>query len=171
MYREVDYSYYSKELLRQIPKGVFLNTNAGGNTNTMTIGWGNIGIMWNRPVFTALVRPSRYTHQLIENTGEFTISIPIENDLSDELLICGRKSGRTTDKFSECDLTALKSNTLSTFIVGDCELHFDCKVIVKHETDVKTLPEEIREAFYRGEDMHTLYYAEIVSAYVINQGI
>lgn len=168
MYREVDYAYYSKEFLRQLPKGVFLNTQAGTRHNTMTIGWGNIGLMWGLPVFTALVRPSRYSHELIEAAREFTVSVPVEKDLSDELMVCGRKSGRTTDKFAECDLRAMRSNTLSTYIVGECRLHFDCRVIMACETDVEALPELLRNTYYNKAEGHTLYYAEIVSAYVLD---
>ena len=46
------------------PAGILLTTAADGKVNTMTIGWGTIGVDWSRPVFIAYVRESRYTKQL-----------------------------------------------------------------------------------------------------------
>ena len=55
--------------------GVFLNV--GGETpNTMTIGWASVGYLWKKPVFIALVRRQRYTYNLLERAGEFTVSVP-----------------------------------------------------------------------------------------------
>jgi len=167
LYREVDYEFYSGELLKQLPKGVFLNTRNGRAANTMTIGWASIGIMWGRPVFTAMVRPSRFSCGLIEKTGEFTISIPICSDFSDELLLCGQTSGESIDKFSECNLNAMKSKTLETYIVGDCELHLDCRVLMKNKIERDSISGKIKNDHYKQDDFHNLYYAEIAAAYLI----
>ncbi len=167
MYKEVDYEFYSGILLKQLPKGVFLSTRNGNIANTMTIGWANIGVMWDRPIFTALLRPSRFSCGLIEKTGEFTISIPLASDFSDELLLCGQTSGKCIDKFSECNLTAKRSKTLETYIVGDCELHLDCRVLMKSKIKTGLIPGKIKNEYYRQDDFHNLYYAEIEAAYVI----
>jgi len=50
----------------------------------MTAGWCLIGYMWNRPIFKILVDTSRYTYNLIEESKEFTINIPLQRDLSQE---------------------------------------------------------------------------------------
>jgi flavin reductase (DIM6/NTAB) family NADH-FMN oxidoreductase RutF len=44
----------------------------GDPPNPMTIGWGSIGEIWHMPVFTVLVRPTRYTFGLMENAKDFT---------------------------------------------------------------------------------------------------
>jgi hypothetical protein len=33
--------------------------------NTMTIAWGSIGVMWNKPFVQVVVRPTRYTTPLL----------------------------------------------------------------------------------------------------------
>jgi len=167
LYCDVDYSFYTEKLLRQLPKGVFLNTRNGFIANTVTNRCGSIGIMWGKPVFTALVSLSRFTCGLIDKTGEFTVSIPMDKDFSDELLICGHTTGRTTDKFLECNLTAMKSQTLETPIVGDCSLHLDCKVLMKNVMKTEDLPEKFGKEYYNQGNLHNLYLAEIVSAYVV----
>lgn len=35
----------------------------------MVIEWGHIGHIWNRPVFVAYVRDSRYTRELLDEAG------------------------------------------------------------------------------------------------------
>ncbi len=169
MYREADYEFYSGELLRQLPKGVFLSTKNGRTVNTMTIAWASIGIIWDRPVITVLLRPSRFSCGLIEKTGEFTISIPIGMDFGDELLLCGQTSGENIDKFLECGLTAMKSKTLETYIVGDCELHLDCRVLMKNKIERDSIPGKIKDDHYKSGNFHNLYYAEIVSAYILEK--
>ncbi len=54
--RKVNYNEYSKEALEQLKKGAFLTVKNDNRVNTMTIGWGNIGIIWNKPIFMVLVR-------------------------------------------------------------------------------------------------------------------
>ena len=57
---------HAETILKVLAKGAFLTTAAGGRHNTMTIGWGALGNIWGKPVFTVMVRHSRYTHELIE---------------------------------------------------------------------------------------------------------
>jgi len=167
LYCDVEYDFYTKKILEQLPKGVFLNTRNGSIANTMTIGWGNIGRMWERPIFTVSIRPTSFSCGLIDETGEFTISVPVERDFSDELALCGQTTGKNTDKFLECDLLAMNSKTLNTIIVGDCKLHCDCKVVMKSEVKAEAFPERLGKVYYEHGNYHKLYFAEIVSAYII----
>ena len=103
--REVNYAEHLGTLIDQLDKGAFLTVeDNSGNLNTMTISWGTIGIMWRKPVFMAMVRKSRFTYKLIENAEDFTVSFPINGKLKDVLAICGTKSGRDMDKFTECNI-------------------------------------------------------------------
>jgi len=75
---EVSYTDYLKETNKMLGHGGLLlaSTDAKGNPNAMTIGWGTIGIIWAKPIFVVLVRPSRYTYDLIEITNDFTVNVP-----------------------------------------------------------------------------------------------
>lgn len=146
-------------------KGAFLTVKDGNRVNTMTISWGNVGFEWGRPIFTVLVRPSRYTHGIIENSTEFTVSIPLSNSLDKELAYCGSKSGKDVDKFKECNLTLEPGLEVSTPIIGQCELHYECRIVYKHNMNPDMLDEKIRKSSYALEDFHTIYYGEIVACY------
>ena len=95
-----------------LAKGAFLTTAAGGRHNTMTIGWGALGNIWGKPVFTVMVRHSRYTHELIEAHNEFTVSFPLTAAFSKALGLCGSKSGRDMDKFAAAEITPAEGRPL-----------------------------------------------------------
>lgn len=146
-------------------RGAFLTVKHEDKVNTMTISWGNIGYEWGKPIFTILVRKSRYTHELLEKANEFTISIPMSGDLKNELAFCGTKSGNDIDKIKHSKLSLKKSEKIDSPLIGGCGICYECKVVFKHDIDLETLDEEIKEKFYTDDPVHTLYYAEIVKCH------
>jgi flavin reductase (DIM6/NTAB) family NADH-FMN oxidoreductase RutF len=163
--KKINYKELSKEMLEQLEKGAFLTVKNKEKVNPMTIGWGSVGYIWNRPIFTVLVRYSRFTHELLKNTDEFTVSVPIEKNLSKALGICGTQSGRDIDKIKAADLTLQKSLSLETPIIKECDLHFECKIVHKQSMEPALLDEEIRSDKYSDNDYHVIYYGEIVESY------
>ena len=77
MKKYVDAFDYAGAICKTMPRGILLTTKRGDEVNTMTIGWGTIGIEWGKPVFVAYVRESRHTRKLLDETGEFTVNIPL----------------------------------------------------------------------------------------------
>ena len=166
MKKDILFYEYSDKMLSQLKKGAFLTVKSGDKINTMTIAWGNIGIIWNKPIFTVEVRYSRHTYDLLENSNEFTVSVPLKNDLTKALEICGTESGRDIDKFVKCNITPEKGKVVSTPIVGECELHYECKIVYKQAMEPGTLSKEIKEKYYPKNNFHVLYYGEIVASYI-----
>lgn len=173
MKKQVDAFDYAGLICKAMKKGVLLTTKAGDTVNTMTIGWGKIGIEWNRPVFIAYVRETRYTKQLLEEAGEFTVSIPVGDADSRILGYCGTKSGRDTDKIADLSLTLVDSDNVQVPGIRELPLTLECKVIYKQKQDLAQLPESITDRFYPVvdedgfRDYHIAYYGEIVNAYLI----
>ena len=147
-------------------QGAFLTVKSGDKINTMTIGWGNVGYVWNRPIFTVMVRKSRYTNDLLETSDNFTVSIPLSKKLKSELMVCGIKSGRKIDKFKECNLTLQKSKKIDTPIIAECDLFYECKIVYKQEMNPRLLSEDIVKSSYDNGDCHTLYYGQILETYI-----
>ena len=168
---------YAGHICKAMKKGILLTTKTEEKVNTMTIGWGKIGIEWNRPVFIAYVRETRYTKSMLEASGEFTVNIPYGEFDSNILGYCGRKSGRDTDKIADLGLTLVDSDVISVPGIKEFPLTLECKVIYKQKQDLSVLSEEIIERFYPvvdGDDFrdyHIAYYGEIVNAYMICQDI
>ena len=76
MKKNIEVFDYAGHICKAMKKGILLTTKSEGKVNTMTIGWGKIGIEWNRPVFIAYVRETRHTKTMLEASGEFTVNIP-----------------------------------------------------------------------------------------------
>lgn len=157
---------YSTLLLEKLKQGVFLSSAADGKQNTMIIGWGGVNILWNKPMMVVLVRHIRATHALIEKSGEFTISIPNGHDLSKAIGICGTKSMKEVgDKFSLCALTAVPGQKVSAPIIGECGIHYECRVAYHQDLDYDAIPDAIKSRFYPTKAIHTLYFADILTTY------
>ena len=135
--------------------------------NTMTIGWAMASVMWGKSVFVAPVRKSRYSHELLETHGEFTVLIP-SGDMKKTIAVCGSKSGRDTDKIALCNLTLEPSSAVRVPHIKAHGLVLECRVIYKTDFVEEALDEEVREKWYSGGnagDLHTLYFGEILAQY------
>lgn len=164
MIKEMSYNQYAEQAIEGVSKGAFLTTAVDGRVNTMTIAWGSIGSIWAKPMFTVLVRPSRYTYQLIEQSGEFTVSIPLQG-MKEALALCGTKSGRDLDKIAAAGLATLPGRKGKTPLIAGCGLHYECKIVYKQTMTNQHLSPEIDAAKYSVEGYHTMYFGEIIAAY------
>ena len=144
--------------------GVFLNT-AGDMPNTMTIGWAYMGVSWRKNIFIAMVRPQRHTYELMEKTGEFTVSVPTVNPLRAELGFAGTASGWDVNKFDGHGLTAAPARQVNAPIVGECGLHLECRVVSRQKLSGEHMDEAIRSHAYPGDDYHMLYFGEVIACY------
>ena len=171
MKREINVWEYAGAILEPLGKGVLMTTKADGITDTMTIGWGTLGIEWGKPIFVGYVRESRYTREMLDQNGEFTVNVPMGEIDSKILGFCGTKSGRDVDKIKEMNLTLEDPEVISVPGFRELPLTLECKVLFKNKQDEARLPQDIRDRYYSGGkntgDVHYAYYAEIVSAYII----
>ena len=174
MKKQVNPFDYAGEICKALPKGILITTKNGDFVNSMTIGWGHIGIEWSKPIFVAYVRESRYTKTMLENHGEFTINVPVGNVDGNILAVCGRKSGRDMDKIKELGLHLVESDVIAVPGIEELPLTLECKVIYKQKQDLSAIPEDILKRYYPADengfqDYHYAYYGEIVNAYLIEK--
>lgn len=162
--KDIGYSEQASKAIEVLSKGAFLTTAYDGKINTMTIAWGSIGFMWGKPVFTVMVRPSRFTYRLIEQSGEFTVSLPLA-DMQQALTFCGSNSGRDQDKISVAGLTPITGQKIATPIIAGCGLYYECKVLYKQTMSPSDATPAVNNQWYAGGDYHTLYFGEIVAVY------
>ncbi len=165
MLKHVLYDQYSKEVNHYLTNGgIFLTTKGDEKINSMVIGWGGLNFFWGLPIFLVPVRKSRYTYSLIDESGEFTVSIPMDRDLKKALVVCGTQSGKDIDKFEACNLTAVPGRLVRVPIIAECSLHYECRVVYKQEMDPTLLKPSIDEKFY--PNYHTMFYGEILASYL-----
>ena len=144
-------------------KGAFLTVKGNDGVNTMTISWGFVGFMWNKPQFITVVRPQRYTKQVLDSGADsFTVSIPFDGNLKEQLAVCGTKSGRDIDKSTVVEFVPAKN--VASPIVAQCGLYYECKINTSQQLDGNLLLPNIAEKFYK-DDFHIMYFGEIVECY------
>ena len=129
MKKQIDVFEYAGLICKQMSKGILLTTKVDDYVNTMTIGWGTLGIEWGKKLFVAYVRESRFTREVIDKNGEFTINVPLENTDHEITRYCGSKSGRNTDKIQDLKLTLVESDIIGVPGIKELPLTLECRVM------------------------------------------
>jgi len=172
MKRKIDVCDYAQIIQEQLAKGALLTAKAEGKLNTMSIGWATLGRHWNKRVFVAFIRQSRYTKELLDIHGEFTVNFPLGAECTEILSFCGTKSGRDTDKFQALGLTPEEPEVISVPGIRELPLTLECKVLYQQDQLRELLSEDDLKYYptspeYPNGDLHTAYYGQIVDAYII----
>ncbi len=94
--------------------------------NIITIAWAGT-ICSEPPMVSISVRPERYSHDIIEDSGEFVINLVTEK-LVAACDWCGVRSGRDHDKFKEMKLTGYVSEFMDTPAIAESPVNIYCKV-------------------------------------------
>ena len=171
MKKEISYKECITEVENQLTHGgAFLVTSDGERVNAMTIGWGGTNYYWNRPVFIVPVRQSRFTKEMLNKNGCFTVCVPSDNTkYAKELSYCGTKSGRDTDKIKDCGFTLNDGEKNGIpYINGDMYV-FECKSLLQCDMTDDNTAKEIAEGVYGRKNYHTLYFGEILACYKVQE--
>lgn len=96
------------------------------NPNVLTVAW--TGIINSQPPMTYVsIRPSRYSYELIKNSGEFVINLT-PSKLVRACDYVGVRSGRDENKFEKCKLTALPCEHVQAPQIAECPISLECRV-------------------------------------------
>ena len=169
MKEQINVTDYANQITAALSKGILLNTQAD-KFNTMVIGWGHIGRLWNKPTFVVYVRQSRFTKKQIEKNGAFTISCFLDQPDQKIFKVCGTQSGRDTDKVKEAGLTLEEARVNGVPGIREYPLTIECRVLYAQDQVLEEIPKDSLDRFYSGEestDFHTMYVGEIVDSYII----
>ncbi len=149
------------EAVRQ--RGVLLVSQPlTGRPNVMTVASVTLGLVWERPVLTTLVRPSRYTDHCLRTSHDFTIAV-LPPERAGDLLFCGRHSGREQDKLGALGLTTVPARTTRAPLIDEALITYECAVIHHLQVDRDELHPLVRHAHYPDGDYHRIWFGEILS--------
>ncbi len=116
-------------------------------TNIVTVGW--TGTICTNPAMTYIsLRPSRFSYNIIKETGYFVINLTTR-DLAYATDYCGVKSGRDYDKFKEMGLTPIWDEDTKCPMIGESPVSIVCEV-----TEIKEL------------GSHDMFIAKVLNIYV-----
>jgi flavin reductase (DIM6/NTAB) family NADH-FMN oxidoreductase RutF len=134
---------------------------AAKSFNAMTISWGSLGYMWNRPFVQVVVRTTRYTYEFMERSDTFTVmAFPAQYHAALDLL--GSKSGRDGDKIAEAGLTPAASTLVAAPSFAEAELVLECRKIYYDDLEPGDFLAEYIAKMYHN-DYHRIYFGEILT--------
>lgn len=97
-----------------------------GRANLITIAWcGNINT--NPAMVSISVMPSRFSHGMLVETGEFVVNLPSRR-FARAVDFCGVRSGRDVDKWETCGLTPLAMERVGCPGVNEFPVNIGCRV-------------------------------------------
>lgn len=96
------------------------------NYNIITVSW--TGTICSVPAMAYVsIRPTRHSHDLIDQTGEFVINLATRK-LAFAVDYCGVKSGKDINKFAKLKLTPLKGMHVSAPLIQESPVNIECRV-------------------------------------------
>lgn len=139
-------SWKPGNMLYPVPAVLVTVADKEGKTNIFTVAWAGT-VCSDPPMVSISVRPERYSHQMIEDTGEFVINLTTKK-LVHAVDYCGVKSGRDTDKFKDMHLNTLPADKVKAPLLRESPINIEC--IVKRTLRLGT---------------HDMYVAEVAAVH------
>ena len=113
-------------MLYPVPAVMVSCMGKDGKANIITVAW--TGTICSDPAMVSIsVRPERFSHGIIEDSGEFVINLVTEG-LTKACDWCGVRSGRDHDKFREMRLTEYHSELMDTPAIEESPVNIWCRV-------------------------------------------
>ena len=122
--------------------------NKEGKNNALAVGFAS-NVSMNPQLIMVGIVPTHYSHEIIEETGEFVVNFP-KADYMKEYLFLGTKSGRDMDKFAEMNIKWKDGDVVNAPILTDCAVALECKVVASERP---------------ANSDHTVFYGSIVAVH------
>lgn len=114
-------------MLNPTPVVLVACSGTDGEKDMITVAWAGT-VNSEPPMVSVSIRPERYSHGLISETGEFTVNLTDEA-ISRATDFCGVKSGRNTDKAKETGLHYIPAEGLEHApAIAEAPVCLSCKV-------------------------------------------
>lgn len=119
-------SFKPGNMLYPLPAVMVSAADQAGKTNIITVAWAGT-ICTNPPMVSISIRPSRYSHHMIRETGEFVINLTTK-ELAYATDYCGVRSGRDVDKWKETKLSPVQSDIVKAPCIAQSPVNMECRV-------------------------------------------
>lgn len=154
-------------MLYPVPAVLVTVADAKGRPNIFTVAWAGT-VCSDPPMVSISVRPERYSHQMIEETGEFVLNLTTRG-LVFATDYCGVKSGRDTDKIKDMNLTLLPGDKVKAPLLKESPVNIECRVTqtLRLGTHDMYLAEvaavHADEAYMDGQQRFSMEQAELIA--------
>ncbi|MDO8751219.1 MAG: flavin reductase family protein [Dehalococcoidia bacterium] len=113
------------------PAGATIVTShAHGRDNAMSVAW-HTAMSHEPPYYLVSISPKRFTHQLIVESGEFTVNFMPSEKAQLVALVAGC-SGRDIDKFRRFQIEAGQGTRVKSPVLAAAFAAYECRVVGRH---------------------------------------
>ena len=122
-----------KKLQEQLSSALYPNpvmlvsSSYEGKESIITLAWGGT-CSSSPPTVGVAIRKNRFSYDLIAGSKEFVVNIPTV-EMLEKVELCGTKSGRDIDKWTECNFTKGNSDVIKTPFIEECPVSLECRLI------------------------------------------
>ena len=143
--------------------GLAMAGDSPEHCNAMTIGWGNVGVIWGKPATTVYIRESRFTKEFFDACDTFSVAF-LPPALHDKHKVFGSMSGRDVNKTELTGLTPIMVE--NTPIYEESDIVLICRKAYANVLDAEHyIDQEARRRYYGHPategDEHTMYIGYI----------
>lgn len=124
-------------MIYPLPAVLVTCRSKSGEDNVFTVAWTGT-VCTNPPMAYISVRPSRYSYNMIKETGEFVINLTTE-EMAKATDYCGVTSGRDVDKFQRCGLHKEEADEVNVPMLVESPVNIECRVREVHEYGSHTM--------------------------------
>ena len=124
-------------MIYPLPAVLVTCRSKSGEDNVFTVAWTGT-VCTNPPMAYISVRPSRYSYNMIKETGEFVINLTTE-EMAKATDYCGVTSGRDVDKFQRCGLHKEEADEVNVPMLVESPVNIECRVREAHEYGSHTM--------------------------------
>lgn len=157
MFKEINAKDIKDNFIKTIAdEWALISVGTKDKYNMMTASWGFAGEMWVYDCIAAVIRPQRYTMELVDKNDYFTLSFYGDNKAIHK--VCGSKSGRDTDKTAETGLTPVFDGDAVYF--NEARLVIICKKLYVQQMKEECFTDKEPLRWY-DNDLHNIVIGKI----------
>ncbi len=137
---------------------VIIASTDGTKVNLTSAAWGGVGYLWDKRLVFIFVRKNRYTRELLDATGEFSVSFVDQKEFRGALKYLSLVSGRDEDKIAGSRMNITYYDGIP--LVEEAGEVLVCKTVFRQELEKEGFCEAgLAEQFYKTEDDYHIMYA------------
>ena len=141
-------------------KKFLITAGDGDKVNTVATSNGGVGQLSGRRVVFIVLRGRRYTRELIDASGEFSLSFLNHTEFRGAIKYLEAVSGRNEDKIGGARLTVNYDEGIP--FIDEADNVITARVLYRQELDKDCCKDnDMVDQFYQGDDYYIMYVGEI----------
>ena len=137
--------------------------------NSMTASGGGMGLLFRKPATWCLLRSDRYTLELIQQEQTYTMSY-FPNEYKKQVLFLGSKSGRSSEKMKEVELTGIQTPS-GNLSFQEARLIIECRLMqittpVVSDFYSQEAKEYLSKTYKDANDIRKYVFGEIMHVWI-----